>query len=104
MTEDKGILIRNIYYMLTYAFQELKNNNYEEITGEDFDEIYDLFAEILAKGISFQLKKGLYKQYVDVIDSLFTVRGKINMNNTIQYRMRVNQRIVCEHDELSVNN
>ena len=31
MTIDKGIFIRNIYYMLTYAFQELKQNNYEEI-------------------------------------------------------------------------
>ena len=34
MTIDKGIFIRNIYYMLTYAFQELKQNNYEEIAGE----------------------------------------------------------------------
>lgn len=39
MTIDKGIFIRNIYYMLTYAFQELKQNNYEEIAGEEFDEI-----------------------------------------------------------------
>ena len=46
MTIDKGIFIRNIYYMLTYAFQELKQNNYEEIVGEEFDEIHDLFAEI----------------------------------------------------------
>ena len=30
MTIDKGIFIRNIYYMLTYAFQELKQNNYED--------------------------------------------------------------------------
>lgn len=36
MTIDKGIFIRNIYYMLTYAFQELKQNNYEEIAGEEF--------------------------------------------------------------------
>ena len=53
MTIDKGIFIRNIYYMLTYAFQELKQNNYEEIAGEEFDEIHDLFAEILLRGISF---------------------------------------------------
>lgn len=46
MTIDKGIFIRNIYYMLTYAFQELKQNNYEEIAGEEFEEIHDLFAEI----------------------------------------------------------
>ena len=32
MTNDKGILIRNIYYMLSYAFLELKRNNYEDIT------------------------------------------------------------------------
>ena len=42
MTEDKGILIRNIYYMLAYAFQELKQNNYAEIKGESFEDIYDL--------------------------------------------------------------
>ena len=58
MTEDKGILIRNIYYMLAYAFQELRQNNYAEITGEKFDDIYDLFAEIIARGISYQLKTG----------------------------------------------
>ncbi len=51
MTIDKGIFIRNIYYMLTYAFQELKQNNYEEIAGEEFEEIHDLFAEILLRGI-----------------------------------------------------
>ena len=31
MINDKGILIRNIYYMLSYAFQELKKRNYEDI-------------------------------------------------------------------------
>ena len=39
MTKDKNIFILNIYFMLTYAFRELKQNNYEEIAGEDFDNI-----------------------------------------------------------------
>lgn len=69
MTIDKGIFIRNIYYMLTYAFQELKQNNYEEIAGEEFEEIHDLFAEILLRGISFQLKQGLHKEYGNYIQS-----------------------------------
>ena len=67
MTEDKGILIRNIYYMLAYAFQELRKNNYAEVDKEDFDDIYDLFAELLARGISYQLKQGLYKEYISSI-------------------------------------
>lgn len=104
MTEDKGILIRNIYYMLSYAFQELRQNNYAEITGEKFDDIYDLFAEIIARGISYQLKQGLYREYVSRNESMQTVRGKININGTILNRMRNNQQIVCDYDELSENN
>ena len=104
MTEDKGILIRNVYYMLAYAFQELRQNNYAEITGEEFDDIYDLFAEIIARGISYQLKQGLYRQYVAKNESLQTIRGKIDINGTIANRMRNIHQIVCDYDELSENN
>jgi len=104
MTEDKGILIRNIYYMLAYAFQELRQNNYAEIEGEKFDNIYDLFAEILSRGISYQLKQGLYREYVAKNESMQTIRGKIDMRGTIANRMRNNHQIVCDYDELSENN
>jgi len=104
MTEDKGILIRNIYYMLAYAFQELRQNNYAEIEGEKFDYIYDLFAEILSRGISYQLKQGLYREYVSHNESLLTVRGKINMSGTIRNRMRNNQHINCDYDMLTEDN
>lgn len=36
MTNDKGILIKNIYYMLSYAFQVLKQTNYEKVAAEEF--------------------------------------------------------------------
>ena len=104
MTEDKGILIRNIYYMLAYAFQELKQNNYAEIQGESFEHIYDLFAEILSRGISYQLKQGLYREYVSHNESLLTVRGKIDMSETIRKRMRNNQQISCDYDILTEDN
>lgn len=104
MTEDKGILIRNVYYMLAYAFQELRQNNYAEIKGESFDDIYDLFAEIIARGISYQLKQGLYRQYVAKNESMQTVRGKIDINGTIANRMRNIHQIACDYDELSENN
>lgn len=104
MTEDKGILIRNIYYMLAYAFQELRQNNYAKIKVEEFDDIYDLFAEILARGISYQLKQGLYREYVAKNESMQTIKGKIDINGTIANRVRNNRRIVCDYDELSENN
>ena len=104
MTEDKGILIRNIYYMLAYAFQELRQNNYAEIEGEKFDYIYDLFAEIIIRGVSFQLKQGLYREYISRKESMQTVRGKIDINGTINNKMRNMQQITCNYDELSENN
>ena len=70
MINDKGILIRNIYYMLSYAFQELKRRNYEDIDKEDFERVQDLFAEILYKGMSMQLKQGLYREYIEKHDTL----------------------------------
>lgn len=52
MTRDKSILIKNIYYMLSYAFQTLNQENYEDVAVESFDEMYDLLAAILARGIA----------------------------------------------------
>ena len=104
MTEDKGKLIHNIYYMLAYAFQELRQNNYAEIEGETFDNIYDLFAEILARGISYQLKQGLHREYVAKNESMHTIKGKIDINGTIANRVRNIRQVVCDYDELSENN
>ena len=46
MIIDKGIPIKNVYYMLTYAFKELKHNNYENIMGEEFEDIYDFAGKL----------------------------------------------------------
>lgn len=90
--------------MLTYAFKELKHNNYEYIEGEHFDNIYDLFAEILSKGISYLLKQGLHKQYILKEDTIATLKGKLNLSGTIKERINQRARLACEYDELTVNN
>lgn len=90
--------------MLSYAFQQLKQNNYENIDGENFDEIYDLFGEILFRGISFQLKQGLHKEYISIHETLPTLKGKMDMRGTINNLMQKKQKIDCDFDELSENN
>lgn len=90
--------------MLSYAFQELRKNNYEEIKGEKFEDIYDLFAEILSRGISSQLKQGLHRTYVLKEDEQTTLRGKLNMPNTIRLYARGVKRLACEFDDYSENN
>ncbi len=104
MIEDKGILIKNIYYMLTYAFNVLKQTNYKNVETETFEHIEDLFAAILVKGIGQQLKQGLYKEYIEHYEVLPVLKGKLNVNGTIQSKLKRQQQLACDFDVLTENN
>lgn len=104
MTNDKGIFIKNIYYMLAYAFQVLRQKNYDNVAAEDFDNVQDLFAAILAKGVSQQLKQGLYREYITKNEDLSILRGKLDIYGTIKNQIQRKMFLSCEYDELSVNN
>ena len=104
MIKDKSIFIKNIYYMLSYAFQILKQSNYDEVASEKFDNAQDLFAAILNKGIAQQLKQGLYREYITKNETLSVMRGKLDMPETIRNRIQHKQKLACEFDELSENN
>jgi len=90
--------------MLAYAFQTLNQAQYESVAVEEFENIHNLFAAILARGISFQLKQGLYKEYLSQQQDLTVIRGKINIPRTIQNMLAKKQVVTCEYDELSENN
>lgn len=104
MTSDKGILIKNIYYMLSYAFQSLRQSNYDKVAVEEFENIHDMFAAILGKGVASQLKQGLYREYILQEEELSVLRGKLNIQGTIRNKIQHKQKLSCEYDELSENN
>ncbi len=104
MIKDKSIYIKNIYYMLSYAFQVLKQSNYDEVASEDFENAQDLFAAILSKGVAQQLKHGLYRDYVTKNESLPVMRGKLDLANTFKNKIQRKQELVCDYDEFSENN
>lgn len=98
--------IRNIYYMLCYAFNRelLTERDISSVGTESFDNIYNLFSIILAMMIRKQIKKGINKDYINETDSLPTVRGKINLSMTMKSNSLIKQKIVCDFDEFSENN
>ena len=104
MTKDKSIFIKNIYYMLSYAFTTLQQSDDEKVAKEEFENIHNLFAAILSKGIGRQLKQGLYREYLNRKEDLPVMRGKIDMPGTIKNQIARKQRLTCEYDELSENN
>lgn len=104
MIKSKSIFIKNIYYMLSYAFTTLNQSNFEEVATEEFENMYNLFAAILAKGIGQQLKQGLYREYLNKKEDMAVLRGKIDMPGTIHKRIVHQQVLTCEYDDLSENN
>ncbi len=104
MIKHNSIFIKNIYYMLSYAFEAMKQSNEKELAGEEFDNLHNLLSRILSKGISYQLKQGLHREYINKAENLTVMRGKIDMNGSIKNKMARNRSLFCEYDELSENN
>jgi 5-methylcytosine-specific restriction enzyme subunit McrC len=90
--------------MLSYAFQTLNQSIYEDVAVEEFEDMHNLFAAILSKGIGLQLKRGLYREYINRQEDLQALRGKIDLSGTIKNRLAHKQALSCEYDELSENN
>ena len=97
------IPIQNIYYMLTYAFQVLNEQGYKDMATEKFDNVAELCSAILAKGVSIQIKRGLSREYLQNTEKLTTVRGRIEVSETVKTMSLLKQQMVCSHDDFSVN-
>ena len=97
--------VKNIYYMLCYSFYgQLLNKKDETCLGEEaFENIYNLFSMLLCMILNKQLKKGLYKEYINNEDELSTVCGKININQTLKNNLIVRKKVYCEFDDFSEN-
>ena len=97
------IPVQNIYYMLAYAFQVLNENGYKNIEAEQFDNVGELCAAILSKGVSLQLKRGLGKEYISETEPLSSLRGKIDIAESIKTQSMLRKQLVCTYDDFTVN-
>ena len=97
------IRIQNIYYMLAYAFQVLREQGYRDVAAEEFSNTAELLAAILARGVRSQLKRGLGQEYVSRVDSLSLPKGKIEMSESMKTRSVQRKQLVCSYDEFSVD-
>lgn len=100
----KGITIRNVYYMLSYAFRALRQSVYDKVRSEEFDHAEDLFGGILAVGIAHLLKHGLHRTYEEQEDDLPELRGRILMKGTMSQVFNRRKLISCSFDEFSADN
>lgn len=97
------IRIQNVYYMLAYALQVLNEQGYRSIATEDFDNTAELCAAILVRGIRMQIKRGLGKEYISRAETLSSLRGKIDISESMKTQAFLRRQMTCSYDEFSLN-
>ena len=95
------IPIKNIFYMLCYAWNILAIKDDIKLGDDDFDDAYNLLGRIFSYGLGKLIRSGFHRSYIEQTDELATVRGKINIQETINASSLQRKKLVCSYDEYS---
>lgn len=90
--------------MLSYAFRTLTKQGYREMSTEKFSNTADLMTEILIAGISQQLKRGLGRAYIEQMEDISVIRGRVNITESVKRQTMINRKLSCVYDDFSVDN
>ena len=66
------IPIKNIYYLLSYAWNRLEESELVDVSAEDESDLLNLLGRVLLNGTKTLLKRGIDRQYItEIIVSTF---------------------------------
>ena len=97
------IRVQNVYHMLAYAFQTLNEQGYRDMAMENYENVAELCSAILIKGISIQVKRGLGKEYIAKMEMLSSLKGKIDVTESLKTMSIQKRQMACSYDDFSVN-
>lgn len=103
MQLNDRIVIKNIYHMLAYAYQNLNEKDEEKLSAEAFENIHNLFAAILCQGIAALVKRGLNHDYICETEETGSLKGKLNLAASVKRQSMIKKRLVCQYDIFSEN-
>lgn len=94
---------RNVYYMLSYSFTNLKSSGYRRLASEDFENAADLLAAIILKGVASIVKHGKRQDYKTLNEEIPTVRGRIDTTESSKPGIIIRKHLVCSYDVFSAD-
>lgn len=98
------ISVKNIYYMLSYAYQVLNESGYAKYSYEKFSDAETLFAHILHLGVRHEIKRGINKDYHSVVDEdSKVIRGKLDIALSMKQYALSKRTVCCLYDEYCEN-
>ncbi|GGB61748.1 5-methylcytosine restriction system specificity protein McrC [Fictibacillus barbaricus] len=83
LPDSSKIPIKNIYYMLCYAWGHLLEKGYTDVLNNDDKDINNLLTRILLSKLKTLIKRGFYKEYKKYDDEASLLRGKFLFKESI---------------------
>ncbi len=99
----QSIPIQNLYYLLSYAWNQLDQAQIVEVQSFDSRSPKDLFAHVLSAGVEHIVRRGLDRDYETIEDDLSGIRGRLEMLQTARKFRQQHARAICRFDELTEN-
>lgn len=96
-----AIPIRNVYYLLCYAWNRLKDKAFVDVSTAGVTELVDLLARVLITGVNRLRRRGLEQGYVEQQDDIPGIRGRIRLLETVAGFQDRHGRATCAFDELT---
>jgi 5-methylcytosine-specific restriction enzyme subunit McrC len=103
MKASSPIPIKNLYYLLCYAWNHFHEGQVIFVSAIDSPNLSDLLASVLASGTRHLLRRGLDRGYVASREDTPSVRGRIVFKETVQRNLPMRAQAHCEFDELTTD-
>ena len=100
---EDTVVVKNIYYMMAYAFRAIDVADFQRLEVEPFDNVLDLLAAILAVGLDSQRRRGFEREYQAREEDVLRVAGRIDLGKTMRLRLKQRQDLHCAFDERTEN-
>lgn len=97
------IPIKNLFYMLCYAWNVLAIMDDVKVADDEYDDTYDLLARVFAYGIGRLIRSGFHRSYIEQMEELSTLRGRISVQESINSMTMLRKKLTCIYDEYSTN-
>jgi len=97
---SRQIPLKNIYYLLSYAFGFMQNSSTSGMDKENFETIEDLLGTILAEGMAGLLRRGLDREYIEQTEELRVIRGRIDLGESLRGARIKRGYVTCQFEEL----
>jgi 5-methylcytosine-specific restriction enzyme subunit McrC len=103
LLDSSKIPIKNLYYMLCYAWGHLAEKGYTDVINKDDKDLNNFLTRILLNKLKSLIKRGYYKEYQKYNDEASLLRGKILFKESINSLSFLRGKMNFEYEDMSHN-